>query len=295
MTQQWTHAPVLLRETVDLLAVRPDGVYLDGTLGLGGHSGAILERTAPAGRVIGIDLDPNAVAMAREKLKTFGARFTAVEGSYTDAVRLLAVCGFAKADGALFDLGFSSYQMDDPSRGFSFNSPARLDMRFGASRLTAHDIVNTWPAEELARIIYKYGEERFSRQIAQAILRARQKAPIDTNVQLRNVIEGVCRYGGKIHPATRTFQALRIVVNDELGNVEKILKALPALINNGGRAAFITFHSLEDRLVKHGLRALQEGGGWTVLTKKPVAPAESECAENPRSRSAKLRVIERAA
>lgn len=292
MTRTWTHIPILAPEIAQLLLQRLDGVYVDGTLGLGGHTRFFLSRLSPQARVIGFDKDEEALAMARERVND--TRLTAVHASYTQAPQVLADLGLDGADGALFDLGLSSYQLDNPARGFSLQHDGPLDMRFDLSApLTAEKIVNEWGLDDLERILTQYGEERNAHAIALALMAARRQGPIRTTFALKNIVQSVIRGRGKIHPATQTFQALRIAVNDELGCVERVAALLPKLLRPGGRAAVLTFHSLEDRLVKTRFKELCALGGWQLVNKHVIAPGYEEVRQNPRARSAKLRVIEK--
>ncbi len=289
---QWTHIPVLAKEAAELLLGKPDGVYVDATLGLGGHAAYFLSLLGPQARLFGFDKDEEALHMARTRVND--PRLMAVHASYTQAPHVLREAGLDGADGALFDLGLSSYQLDNPERGFSLLRDGPLDMRFDLSApLTAAQIVNEWPLAELERIFTEYGEESNAHAIAMAIMAARRQRKIETTFQLKSIVESVVRGRGKIHPATQTFQALRIAVNDELGCVQSALGALQELIRPGGRAGIITFHSLEDRLVKNRFKELAAGGAWKLVNKHVVAPSYEEVRANPRSRSAKLRVIER--
>ena len=301
------HQPVLYQEILNVIAPESGGVYLDGTLGAGGHAEGILKASAPRGRLLGLDLDPEALAIARQRLFDFQERATLIKASYLSATDVLAEIGWGKVDGIILDLGVSSMQIDRPGRGFSFQENGFLDMRFNQDRgQTAADLVNTLSEEELANLIYQYGEERFSRRIARAIVAAR---PVDTTQELAALIEkAVPGYESHIHPATRTFQALRIATNKEL---ETLSAALPRLIDclaPGGRIAIISFHSLEDRIVKQFFRRESQDCicppeqpictcGHTailkVVTKKPVRASAQEINQNPRSRSAKLRVAEK--
>lgn len=292
MTRTWTHIPILAPEIAQLLLQRLDGVYVDGTLGLGGHTRFFLSRLSPQARVIGFDKDEEALAMARERVND--TRLTAVHASYTQAPQILADLGLDGADGALFDLGLSSYQLDNPARGFSLQHDGPLDMRFDLSApLTAEKIVNEWGLDDLERILTQYGEERNAHAIALALMAARRQGPIRTTFALKNIVQSVLRGRGKIHPATQTFQALRIAVNDELGCVERVAALLPKLLRPGGRAAVLTFHSLEDRLVKTRFKELCALGGWQLVNKHVIVPGYEEVRQNPRARSAKLRVIEK--
>lgn len=289
---QWTHIPVLASQAADLLLTNPNGVYVDGTLGLGGHAKYFLSRLGPAARLFGFDKDEEALAMARQNVSD--ARLTAVHASYTQAPQVLKEAGINEADGALFDLGLSSYQLDNPQRGFSLLRDGPLDMRFDLSAaLTAATIVNEWGLADLERILTDFGEERNAHAIAMAIMAARRQGKIETTFQLKKIVESVVHGRGKIHPATQTFQALRIAVNDELGCVRTVLEVLQDIVKPGGRAGIITFHSLEDRLVKNRFKELAADGAWRLVNKHVVAPEYEEVRQNPRSRSAKLRVIER--
>lgn len=301
------HDTVLLAEAVAALAPREGGRYVDGTFGRGGHTRALL-AAAPC-RVIAIDRDPEAVRSGASLAAAIPDRFTLVEGRLGDLAALLAERGIFSVSGVLFDLGTSSPQLDDPERGFSFRADGPLDMRMGREGASAADLVNTVSEARLARIIYLYGEERFSRRVARAILAARAKAPITRTAQLANIVRSVVPDTGGIDPATRTFQALRISVNDELGELVRGLHAAETVLEPGGRLAVIAFHSLEDRLVKDFLRLRSGGGGrvsrhmplsaearapsFRLLTRKPVLPGEAEVARNPRARSARLRLAER--
>lgn len=292
MTQEWTHIPIMAPEIAELLLLNPSGVYVDGTLGLGGHSKYFLSHLAADARILGFDKDEEALKMAQEKVAD--ARLTAYHKSYTQAPEVLKSLGLEGADGALFDLGLSSYQLDNPARGFSIMGNGPLDMRFDLQNpLSAAVIVNTWPMAELERILKDYGEERNHTKIALAIMQARKEAPIETTEQLKNIVESVCPRYGKNHPATQTFQALRIACNQELQTVETVLNSLGGIVRIGGRAAVLTFHSLEDRLVKTHFKMLAKTGNWKLINKHALAPSFEEVRQNRRARSAKLRVIER--
>ena len=311
MSEIFTHRPVLLEECIQGLNIRPDGVYLDGTLGRAGHSREIARRLT-TGRLICVDRDQAALEAARERLGEWMDRVTLVHSNFDRVGEILEELGLPGADGMLFDLGVSSPQLDDGSRGFSYMADAPLDMRMDREEgLTAADVVNTWSQEELRRILFQYGEERCAPQIAGAIVRRRADKPIATTLELVEVIKGAMPAKAlreKQHPAKRTFQAIRIAVNDELGSVERMLRqAVPAL-NPGGRLAVITFHSLEDRIVKTGLADFAKGcicppdfpvcvcgrkPQVRLVNKKPILPSEQEIQENPRARSAKLRVAEK--
>ena len=294
------HVPVLMAEVLEQLAPKPGDLLLDGTLGGGGHTRAIAERIEPEGRVLALDRDPLAVAHAETTLK--GLPVAVAHASYIDAPELIAEAGFVPEDapshlavlsGILLDLGLSSDQLETSDRGFSFNSTETLDLRFDPTEgEPAWRLIERLSAEHLANVIYKYGEERLSRRIARAIIKRRQEKPIKTADDLANIVRRAVprNYETRLHPATRTFQALRIAVNDELGHVENALERLPALLAPGGRIAVISFHSLEDRLVKVAFRGDDR---LRILTNKPIRPTEAEIAANPRSRSAKMRVAER--
>jgi 16S rRNA (cytosine1402-N4)-methyltransferase len=288
------HEPVLVAEVVDLLAPSRGGTFLDCTVGLGGHSRALLE--AGATRLIGLDRDREALALAAETLAAWRDRVELVHADYRDVARELDARGIAAVDGALADLGVSSMQFDAEGRGFSFRRDEPLDMRMDRSQgITAADLVRDLPEDELADVIFEYGEERHSRRIARAIVNARREAPIDTTGRLAAIVRRAVPHRGyqRIDPATRTFQALRIRVNRELEGLESFLAAVVAHLLRGARLAVISFHSLEDRLVKHGFRALAAAGEVRILTKRPIVPGEAEVARNPRARSAKLRAVER--
>jgi len=286
------HVPVLAREVVELLQPRRGGVYVDGTLGGGGHAAAILDASAPDGRVIGMDWDEEAVAAARERLGRYGERVTVVGRNFAELDDMVMALGLTTVDGVLFDLGVSSHQFDEPARGFSVQRPGPLDMRMSRQlAATARDVLRTASVEELANLFFEYGEERRARAIARAIGRARERGePLETTEDLARLC-GPRR--GRIHPATRVFQALRIAVNDELGNLRRGLAAAVRVLRSGGRLAVISFHSLEDRIVKRLFLEQQAAGVLRVVTKKPVMATAAEAAANPRSRSAKLRVAER--
>ncbi|MBR3604376.1 MAG: 16S rRNA (cytosine(1402)-N(4))-methyltransferase RsmH [Elusimicrobiaceae bacterium] len=292
MQQQWTHIPILAPEIAELLLLNKDGIYIDGTLGLGGHTKFFLERLSAQARIFGFDRDSQALSMAQERVAD--ARLTAIHASYTQAAEVLKKQGIDGVDGALFDLGLSSYQLDNPARGFSLLRDGPLDMRFDLSApLTAEKIVNEWGLAELERIFVEYGEDRNAHAIAMSIMASRREGRIDTTFKLKNIVEKVVKGRGKIHPATQIFQALRIAVNDELGAVESVVSTLPDIIKAGGRAAVLTFHSLEDRLVKKYFKDLASGGAWKLVNKHVIVPSYQEVRSNSRSRSAKLRVIER--
>ena len=311
MDADYGHRPVLLDECIDALQIKPDGVYVDGTLGRAGHSSEIVRRLT-TGRLIALDRDETALAAARERLADYMDRVTLVHSNFSSLGEVLDGLGVDSVDGMLFDLGVSSPQLDDASRGFSYKQDAPLDMRMDASApLTARELVNTASYEELRRILYEYGEERYAPQIAKAICAAREQKPIETTLELAELIRGAMPAKAlreKQHPAKRSFQAIRIAVNDELGELPPMLDAAEAHLKPGGRLAVITFHSLEDRIVKQKLRELATGCicppefpvcvcGRTpkmkLVTRKPIVSGEAELHENPRARSAKLRVAEK--
>jgi len=289
------HVSVLLKEAIDFLAIRRGGTYIDATLGLGGHSLEIAKRLGPQGHLIGFDKDPQALETARWRLaevKDEPPRITLLHSSYADLDQHVAP---RSADGLLADLGVSSLQFGDPARGFSFQAEGPLDMRMDPrGERTADQVVNHMREEDLANVIYEFGEERRSRRIARAIVRAR---PITTTAHLAKVISAALRSmkkdSGRLHPATRTFQAIRIFVNRELDDLKALLQAAPQVLKTGGRLVVISFHSLEDRIVKDALREGAKKDIYRLLTKKPVEAGVEEIGRNPRSRSAKLRAAER--
>lgn len=300
------HLPVLYREVLAWLDPKPGGDYIDATVGLGGHTQGILERSAPNGRLLAIDRDPAALALARERLAPFGERVVLAQARHVDLTATARQRGFGRVQGILLDLGVSSLQLDDPTRGFSFQEDGPLDMRMGPDAdLTAAEIVNRWPERELARILYDYGEERQARRVARAICAQR---PFQRTSELAALVAKVVGYSGRIHPATRTFQALRIAVNGELDSLAAVLPQAVELLAEGGRLLVIAFHSLEDRIVKQFMVREARGclcppdlpqcacghvASLARLTKKPVVPGEEELQRNPRSRSARLRVAQR--
>ncbi len=289
----WTHIPILAPQIADLLLVNPQGTYVDGTLGLGGHTKLFLSRLGPQARIFGFDKDPHALQMAQERVND--PRLVAIHASYVQAAQELATRHVSQVDGALFDLGLSSYQVDDPARGFSLVHNGPLDMRFDPTQpLSAKEIVNTWGLDELTRIFKEYGEEHRAAQVAHAILTARHAQPLETTFDLKRVAEtALGPQRGRVHPATQIFQALRIACNEELTNVAHVAEVLTHIIKPGGRAAVLTFHSLEDRLIKTSFKALAAGGQWRLVNKHTLVPSYEEIRQNSRARSAKLRVIER--
>ena len=308
---EFHHVSVLLEECLDGLNIKPDGIYVDGTLGGAGHSSQIVKRLT-TGRLIGIDRDPVALKAAGERLAPYKDNVTLVHSNFCEIKTVLEDLGISGVDGILLDLGVSSPQLDDGSRGFSYMADAPLDMRMNSQdTLDAGQVVNTWPQEELKRILYTYGEERYAPQIAAAICRRRAEKPIETTLELVDIIRSAMPPAAlreKQHPAKRSFQAIRIAVNDELGSVEKVMEDASPVLNPGGRLAVITFHSLEDRIVKTAMTAASKGCTCPpsfpvcvcgkkpkvkLISKKPIVATQEELDVNPRSRSAKLRVCEK--
>ena len=308
----FSHRSVLLDECIESLNIKPDGIYVDGTAGGGGHSLEIVKRLTDGGRLIAIDRDDAAIAAATERLSDYLDRVTFVRNNFSSASDVCRELGIEKIDGILLDLGVSSYQLDTAERGFTHNTDAPLDMRMDRrGELDAYAVVNTYSFEELKRVIWEYGEERFAPKIASAIVRRREQKPIETTGELVDVIKSAipsaAREGGH-HPAKRTFQAIRIEVNGELDAIEPAIRRAKDIMNEGGRIVIITFHSLEDRIVKQTYADMASGCTCPrnlpicvcgkrpevkVITKKPILPSERELEENPRSRSAKLRVAEK--
>lgn len=305
------HVSVLLQECLDALNIRPDGIYVDGTLGGAGHSSQIAKRLT-TGRLIGIDRDPVALKAAGERLAPYAERVTLVHSNFCEIAQVLDDLHIDAVDGILLDLGVSSPQLDDGSRGFSYMVDAPLDMRMNnEDPVTAKDIVNTWSYEELRRILFDYGEERYAPRIADAICRRREEKPIETTLELVDTIRSAMpavALREKQHPAKRSFQAIRIAVNDELGAVRKVMEAAIPRLNPGGRLAIITFHSLEDRIVKNAMADAAKGCTCPpsfpvcvcgkkpqvkLITRKPITATQEELEANPRSRSAKLRICEK--
>ena len=308
---EFHHVSVLLNEAVEGLAVKPEGIYLDGTLGGAGHSAEIAKRLT-TGTLIGVDRDPKALAAAGERLAPWADRVKLVHGNFRDLESILDGLGIPAVDGVLLDLGVSSPQLDEAIRGFSYMADAPLDMRMNPEdALTAWEVVNTWPREELRRILFAYGEERYAPLIAAAIERRREQAPIETTLELAELIRSAMPQKAlreKQHPAKRSFQAIRIAVNDELGAVDSVMGQAIRRLNPGGRLAVITFHSLEDRIVKNALAEAAKGCTCPpefpvcvcgkkptvkLIAKKPITAGEEELEVNPRARSAKLRVAEK--
>ncbi|HUO06408.1 MAG TPA: 16S rRNA (cytosine(1402)-N(4))-methyltransferase RsmH [Candidatus Binataceae bacterium] len=290
------HVPVMVEEVRGLIAAHGPLAFVDVTVGAGGHSEAILRATEA--RMLGLDRDAAAIAAAGQRLSEFGDRVVLRQADFGEVESEMKAAGFDAADGILADLGMSSIALDDASRGFSFRHDGPLDMRMDQRQpLSAKDIINEESEEELARIIYTYGEERASRRIARMIVEARRNRPLETTGDLRAVVEralGAQRRGG-MHPATRTFQAIRIAVNHEMESIAALLRDGPAMLRPMGRMVVIAYHSLEDRPVKECFRELVRGGGFTAITRKAAKPSAAEVARNPRARSAKLRCIERSA
>ena len=309
---EFSHRSVLLDECIDALAIRPDGIYLDGTAGGGGHSAEIARALGDEGLLIAIDQDETAVAVVTERLSSFGLRARVVRNNFCELSEVCREQGIDEIDGLLLDLGVSSHQLDTPERGFSYQADAPLDMRMDKRKsLDAYEVVNTYPQEKLKKILFDYGEERYAPAIAAAIVKQREKAPIKTTAELSELIKyaipPAAREGGH-HPAKRSFQAIRIEVNAELDVIEPAIRSAVSLLRKGGRIAIITFHSLEDRIVKQTFADLASGctcprdfpicvcgkkPSVKVITKKPILPSREELEENPRSRSAKLRVAEK--
>lgn len=309
---EFKHVSVLLQETIDGLAVKPDGIYVDGPTGGGGHSYEICKRLGENGRLICIDQDAEALAAAEKRLEPFAGIVTMVKSNYAQMKEVLKQLGIDKVDGIVLDLGVSSYQLDNAERGFSYREDAPLDMRMDREQtLTARDIVNEYPESELYRIIKEYGEERFAKNIARNICKRRQDKPLETTFELVDIIRGSMpakARNGKSHPAKRTFQAIRIECNQELEVLRQALDEMVDLLKDGGRISIITFHSLEDRMVKTSFRRQENPctcppdfpvcvcgnkPKGKVITRKPILPSEEECEQNTRSKSAKLRVFER--
>ncbi len=309
---EFQHSPVMPEEVIRELNIRPDGIYVDGTLGGGGHSGLIAGCLSEKGRLIGIDQDEDAIRAATERLACYGDKVTIVRSNYSGMASVLKELSVPAVDGILLDLGVSSYQLDQAERGFTYREDAPLDMRMDRrQKLTAADVVNTYSEQDLSRLIHQYGEDRFARNIAKHIVKARQSAPLETTGELVEIIKAaiparVRAKGG--HPAKRTFQAIRIEVNHELDVLQDTLEEMVGLLNDGGRLAVITFHSLEDRIVKKIFRKCEDPcicppefpvctcgrvSMGRVVTRKPILPGDEELESNSRSKSAKLRVFER--
>ena len=309
---EFVHKSVLLKETIDGLKIKPDGIYVDGTLGGGGHASEVARRLSDKGSIIGIDQDAAAIEAAGIRLKDFGEKVTIVRSNYCDMKSQLGKLGIDKVDGIVLDLGVSSYQLDTAERGFSYREDAPLDMRMDRrQKMTARDIVNDYEERELYRVIRDYGEDKFAKNIAKHIVAVRQKAPIETTGQLTEIIRASIpmKFQKKSgHPAKRTFQAIRIELNQELEVLKNSLDAMIDLLNPGGRLCIITFHSLEDRIVKSAFRKNENPctcpsdfpvcvcgkiSKGSIITRKPILPSKEEMEENSRAKSAKLRIFER--
>lgn len=309
MEFEFSHIPVLFEETIDSLNIKPDGIYVDGTAGGGGHSEAILKKLT-TGKLISIDQDPDAIKVVTERLKKYPGSII-LRGNFSDMKNLCASVGITEIDGALMDIGVSSYQLDNPERGFSYHNDAPLDMRMSKEGLSAADIVNSYTWQQIAEILSRYGEEKFAVQIAKNIVKAREISPIETTLQLSEIVKNsypAAARREKGHPARQTFQALRIAVNGELDRLKEGLEAAFDLLKSGGRLSVITFHSLEDRIVKQQMNKWCEGctcpkhfpvcvcgnkPKGTLIYKKGLAPSDDELERNPRARSSRLRVIEK--
>jgi 16S rRNA (cytosine1402-N4)-methyltransferase len=279
-------------KAVEMLNIRQNGIYVDATTGLGGHAEAVLQEIGSDGRLIGIDKDDEVLQRAKKRLSD--SRVMLMQGNFSDMKNLLCVNGITAVDGILFDLGVSSTQLRSPERGFSFTSDALLDMRMDRNqKLSAFDMVNRYPGNELEKILREFGEERLARKIAKAITQWRERKPIETCSELSKIVEKIYGIRGRIHPATRTFQALRIAVNQELAQLKNGLRASLHLLKQSGRLCVISYHSLEDRIVKHFMADNARKGLLRIMTKKPITPAPEEIRVNPSSRSAKLRVAEK--
>ena len=309
---EFKHIPVLFHEIMDIMAPQPGEVFVDCTLGGGGHSGGFLERIGPDGRLIGIDQDTNALAAAQQNLSAYDGRVTYVHSNYSHLDEILNTYAPAGVDGILFDIGVSSHQLDEKDRGFSYMQDAPLDMRMDQSRsMTARDVVNTYSEEELHRILKEYGEERWAKRIAKFIVEFRAKKPVETTGELVDIIKRAIPKGAReegSHPAKRTFQAIRIEVNDELGVLERTIEVAVKHLRKGGRVGIISFHSLEDRIVKEKFRYLASDcicppempfcqcdkvSEVKILTRKPVTATDEELEMNSRSKSAKFRAVEK--
>jgi len=292
----YEHFPVLVEEVTEFLNPHPHGIYVDCTLGGAGHALKILERSSPTGQLIGIDRDEQAIEEAHKRLRPYEARTTIIHGNFSDLGKILRELAIGEVDAILLDLGVSYHQLIDGQRGFSFQLDGPLDMRMDRTQgEPASKLINTLSQGELEEILRRYGEGRWARRIAKAIVRNRQKNPIVTTTQLRDIIStAVLKPPRRIHPATKAFQAIRIAVNDELNNLGKVIRDGIPLVKNGGRLCIISFHSLEDRIVKQAFRQYEKPpASITIITKKPISPSRGEISENPRARSAKLRVAER--
>ena len=295
------HKPVLTKEVLEYLNPKPNENFIDGTVGQGGHTLLLLEKIAPNGKVLGIDLDAGQIQNSRSALTAYTDRTILVHDSYSNIKEIVQKNNFKPVNGILLDLGYSSWQLEQSAKGFSFLKDEALDMRYQSeitndklqipNNLTAAKIINEYPENEIERILEEYGEENFAKQIAKAIVRQREIRKIESTFQLKEIIEKTVRTGGNIHSATRSFQALRIAVNDELGNLQKALPNALSVLSSGGRLVVISFHSLEDRIVKNFFKEQEQQGIANIVTKKPVMAQLGEVSQNPRARSAKLRAI----
>jgi len=289
------HKSVLLEEVIKYISPMPSSIYVDATIGGGGHAERILEESSPDGRLIGVDIDPYMLEIAGRRLKRFGKRCILAQSNFIDIKHILSKLKIVKIDGIVFDLGVSTEHFMLAERGFSIQREGPLDMRLGSdTKLTAEDIVNDWQARELEKILYEYGQEYKAKRIVRYILNERRRQKISTTTQLAGIVARAFHKHMRFHPATKTFQALRIAVNNELSNIEKVLPQAIGLLNPGARLCVISFHSLEDRIVKHTFRSFAEVmHGIKILTKKPIVSSDEEVNGNPRARSAKLRAVER--
>lgn len=297
MEENFLHKPVLLKEIIHYLNLASGKIIVDATIGTGGHAEKILKKISPKGTLIGIDRDPESLKIANERLNTINSSFKLLNENFRNLKKIIKDIAVGGVDGILFDLGISSVQMESAERGFSIKNIGPLDMRMDRSQnLTARDLVNTLSESELSHLIRDFGEERFHKRIAKAIVNRRRRKTIDTTEELADLISTAMPYKSRwerIHPATRTFQAFRIKVNDELGAIEQSLKDAPYVLRKGGRLCVICFHSLEDRIAKNVLKGFARDGVFHIITKKPIRPREDEIIDNPRARSAKLRVAEK--
>jgi len=294
----WKHTPVMVDEVIEYLMPQINGVYIDGTLGLGSHAKAILNRIGPNGTLIGIDRDAQSLTIAKEELEKFKGQCHFVHDDYRHMDKILSDLNIKDVDGILLDLGVSSYQLDDPSRGFSIKEDGPLDMRMDQdSHISAYDLVNSLSESELSNILRDFGQERWHHRIARQLVKERARNPINTTKELSQIILKAMpsnrQKRNRIHPATRAFQAFRIAVNRELESIEEVIDQCMDALNVGGRLVVIAFHSLEDRIVKHTFRAINKEGSGRALFKKPLRPSEKEAEDNPRARSARLRVCEK--
>jgi len=299
VAEEKLHIPVMLREVIDYLNPRPGKIIVDATLGTGGHSFEILKRITPGGKLIGIDRDEDSLAICRKRLSEFSSSCEFVHGNFVDLDQILEKLGIDKIDGIVFDLGISTYQLKDPERGFSFQQEGPLDMRLDkSSYISAYDLVNNLNESEISNMLWSFGEERWHNRIARLLVEERRNQPISTTSQLANLVMRAIPYRYRkgyyrIHPATRTFQAVRIAVNRELEILETAVKKAVAILGKKAKICVISFHSLEDRVIKHTFRALKADGLIDIVTAKPLTPAPSEVIANPSSRSSKFRVAER--